>query len=160
MSWFFSVPPIFEAMLRVPHLASYRLDSLRWIAMMGTSVPVVLMERFHEQFPATTVIQGYGLTETHGPFTLVPLDKADLKRGSVGSLFPGAEVRVIDGQGRQLPAGESGEIIVRGPMVMKGYHNDPESTRERMRDGWLCTQGISAALMKTDFFTTWGEKMI
>ena len=142
VSWFFSVPPIFEAMLRVPHLASYRLDSLRWIAMMGTSVPVVLMERFHEQFPATTVIQGYGLTETHGPFTLVPLDKADLKRGSAGVPIPGAEVRVIDAAGQELPAGEAGEIMVRGPMVMKGYHNDPESTRERISDGWLYTGDI------------------
>ena len=142
VSWFFSVPPIFEALLRVPHIESYRLDCLRWIAMMGTSVPVALMERFRGRFPETTVIQGYGLTETHGPFTLVPLDAAEVKRGSVGIPIPGAEVQVIDGQGRQLPAGESGEIIVRGPMLMKGYHNDPESTRERIHDGWLYTGDI------------------
>ena len=142
VNWFFSVPPIFEALLRVPHIESYRLESLRWIAMMGTSVPVALMKRFREQFPTTTVIQGYGLTETHGPFTLVPLNMADAKRGSAGIPIPGAEVRVIDSEGQPLPAGESGEIIVRGPMVMKGYHNDPESTRERLRDGWLYTGDI------------------
>jgi acyl-CoA synthetase (AMP-forming)/AMP-acid ligase II len=142
VNWFFSVPPIFEALLRVPHIESYRLDSLRWIAMMGTSVPVALMERFREQFPATTVIQGYGLTETHGPFTLVPITMADAKRGSAGVPIPGADVRVIDSEGQPLPAGESGEIIVRGPMVMKGYHNDPESTRERLHDGWLYTGDI------------------
>ncbi len=142
VNWFFSVPPIFEAMLRVPHIESYQLDCLRWIAMMGTSVPVVLMERFREQFPVTTVIQGYGLTETHGPFTLVPLDAADRKRGSVGIPIPGADVRVIGEQGQELPVTEAGEIIVRGPMVMKGYHNDPEGTRERMRDEWLYTGDI------------------
>jgi long-chain acyl-CoA synthetase len=136
------VPPIFEAMLRVPHIEAYRLDTLRWIAMMGTSVPVALMERFRGQFPETAVIQGYGLTETHGPFTLVPLAAAETKRGSVGLPIPGAEVRVIDQDGQALPTGESGEIIVRGPMVMKEYHNDPDSTRERMRDGWLYTGDI------------------
>jgi len=142
VSWFFSVPPIFEALLRVPHIESYQLDCLRWIAMMGTSVPVVLMERFRKQFPVTTVIQGYGLTETNGPFTLVPLDAADRKRGSVGIPIAGADVRVIGEQGQLLPVTEAGEIIVRGPMVMKGYHNDPEGTRERMRDEWLYTGDI------------------
>jgi len=142
VNWFFSVPPIFDALLRVPHIESYALDSLRWIAMMGTTVPVFLMEKFHHQFPSTTVIQGYGLTETHGPFTLVPLDKADVKQGSVGIPFPKAEVRVVDDDGRELPSGQTGEIIVRGPMVMKLYHNDPASTRERIKDGWLYTGDV------------------
>jgi len=142
VNWFFSVPPIFDALLRVPHIEAYRLESLRWIAMMGTSDPVVLMERFRKQFPGTTVIQGYGLTETHGPFTLVPLDAADRKRGSAGLPIPGAQIRIIDEEGRPVPAGEAGEITVRGPMVMKGYHNDPQSTAERVRAGWLYTGDI------------------
>jgi long-chain acyl-CoA synthetase len=88
------------------------------------------------------VIQGYGLTETNGPFTLVSLEKADSKQGSVGSPIPKAEVRVVDDDGRELPSGQAGEIIVRGPMVMKFYHNDPGSTRERIHDGWLCTGDV------------------
>ncbi len=142
VNWFFSVPPIFDALLRVPHIETYALDSLRWIAMMGTTVPVSLMEKFHRQFPSTTVIQGYGLTETNGPFTIVPLDKADSKQGSVGSPIPKAEVKVVDDGGRELPPGQAGEIVVRGPMVMKLYHNDPDSTRERIQDGWLCTGDV------------------
>jgi long-chain acyl-CoA synthetase len=142
VSWFFSVPPIFDALLRVPHVETYSLESLRWIAMMGTSVPVSLMEKFHRQFSSTTVIQGYGLTETNGPFTLVPLEKADVKQGSVGIPIPGAEVKVVDDEGKELPTGEVGEIIVQGPMVMKLYHNDPESTRERIHDGWLYTGDV------------------
>ena len=142
VSWFFSVPPIFDALLRVPHIETYALDSLRWIAMMGTTVPVSLMDKFHRQFPSTTVIQGYGLTETNGPFTIVPLDKADSKKGSVGIPIPKAEVRVVDDGGRELPLGQAGEIVVRGPMVMKLYHNDPDSTRERIQDGWLCTGDV------------------
>jgi long-chain acyl-CoA synthetase len=142
VSWFFSVPPIFDALLRVPHVETYSLESLRWIAMMGTSVPVSLMEKFHRRFSSTTVIQGYGLTETNGPFTLVPLEKADVKQGSVGLPIPGAEVKVVDDEGKELPTGEVGEIIVQGPMVMKLYHNDPESTRERIHDGWLYTGDV------------------
>jgi long-chain acyl-CoA synthetase len=142
VNWFFSVPPIFDALLRVPHVETYQLDSLRWIAMMGTSVPVSLMEKFHRRFPSTTVIQGYGLTETNGPITLVPLEKAEAKRGSVGIPIPGAEVKIVDAEGKELPVGEAGEILVRGPMVMKLYHNDPESSRERLRDGWLYTGDV------------------
>jgi acyl-CoA synthetase (AMP-forming)/AMP-acid ligase II len=142
VSWFFSVPPIFDALLRVPHVESYSLESLRWIAMMGTTVPVSLMEKFHCQFPSTTVIQGYGLTETNGPFTLVPLEQADAKQGSVGIPIPRAEVKVVNDDGRALPPGDVGEIIVRGPMVMKLYHNDPESTQERIHDGWLYTGDV------------------
>ncbi len=142
VNWFFSVPPIFDALLRVPHVETYSLDSLRWIAMMGTSVPVTLMEQFQRRFPSTTVIQGYGLTETNGPITLVPLEKAEEKRGSVGIPIPGAEVRVVDAQDQAVPVGEAGEILVRGPMVMKQYHNDPESTRERIRGGWLYTGDV------------------
>jgi acyl-CoA synthetase (AMP-forming)/AMP-acid ligase II len=142
VSWFFSVPPIFEALLRVPHLERYALDSLRWIAMMGTSVPVPLMEKFNQRFPATVVIQGYGLTETNGPFTLVPLNKAEVKRGSVGIPIPGAEVKIVDAAGSELPCGESGEIIVRGPMVMKCYHNDPLSSSEKIQQGWLHTGDV------------------
>jgi long-chain acyl-CoA synthetase len=136
------VPPIFDALLRVPHVETYSLESLRWVAMMGTTVPVSLMEKFNRQFSSTTVIQGYGLTETNGPFTLVPLEKADVKQGSVGIPIPGAEVKVVDDEGKELPTGEVGEIIVQGPMVMKLYHNDPESTRERIHDGWLYTGDV------------------
>ena len=142
VSWFFSVPPIFEAMLRVPHIETYNLSSLRWIAMMGTSVPIPLMEKFHQQFPATAVIQGYGLTETNGPFTLVPLAAAETRKGSVGTPIPRAEVKVIDNEGKELPCGEAGEILVRGPMVMKCYHNDPYGTREKIKNGWLNTGDI------------------
>jgi acyl-CoA synthetase (AMP-forming)/AMP-acid ligase II len=142
VNWFFSVPPIFEALLRVPHIETYTLDSLRWIAMMGTTVPVSLMEKFHHQFTFTTVIQGYGLTETHGPFTLVPLNKANSKQGSVGIPIPGAEVKVVDDGDRELSPGQAGEIVVRGPMVMKLYHNDPVSTRERIHAGWLYTGDV------------------
>jgi len=142
VNWFFSVPPIFDALLRVPHVETYSLESLRWVAMMGTTVPVSLMEKFNRQFSSTTVIQGYGLTETNGPVTLCPLDKADTKQGSVGIPFPKAEVRVADDEYKELPPGQAGEIIVRGPMVMKLYHNDPESTRERIHDGWLYTGDV------------------
>jgi len=70
VSWFFSVPPIFDALLRVPHVGNYSLESLRWIAMMGTSVAVSSWINFTASFPQPRLDSGYGLTETNGPFTL------------------------------------------------------------------------------------------
>jgi long-chain acyl-CoA synthetase len=107
--------------------------------MMGTSVPVDLLNAFKSSFPNSTVIQGYGLTETSPFITLLPLEYAETKIGSIGRAVPRAEVRLINDRGEEVPADEIGELIVRGPMLMKCYHNNPEATRERIKDGWLYT---------------------
>jgi long-chain acyl-CoA synthetase len=97
------------------------------------------MKEFQKKFPHTIPIQGYGLTETSPFITLMPLEYAFDKMGSIGRPVPHAEVKIVDEEGKDLPRGEVGEIIVRGPMVMKGYHHNPEATRERIRNGWLYT---------------------
>jgi long-chain acyl-CoA synthetase len=139
INYFQGVPPIFQALLRVPHIEKYNTKSLWWVSMWGTSVPPILMKEFQEKFPHTIPIQGYGLTETSPFITLMPLEYAFDKMGSIGRPVPHAEVTIVDEEGKRLPSGEVGEIIVRGPMVMKGYHHNPEATRERIRNGWLYT---------------------
>jgi len=142
VSYFHSVPPIFEALINVPHRERFDVSSLRFVAMMGTSVPLPLMQQFKRVFPSVAVIQGYGLTETSPFITLLPMEYHEHKMGSIGLAVPHAEIKIIDESGGAVPDGEAGELIVRGPMLMKGYHGNSQATRERIRDGWLHTGDI------------------
>ena len=139
VTYFHSVPPIFEAILHVPNKERFDVGSLKYVAMMGTSVPIDLLNVFKKSFPTVTVIQGYGLTETSPFITLLPLEYAETKIGSMGRAVPRAEVKLVNDKGEEVPGSEIGELIVRGPMLMKCYHNNPEATRERIKNGWLYT---------------------
>jgi len=139
VTWFHAVPPIFQAMLKVPHLNEYDLSSLRFIGMMGTSVPLELLKNFKKVFPSVAVIQGYGLTETSPFITLVPAEYEQQKMGSIGLPVPHAEVKLLNEKGDEVPCGGVGELIVKGSMVMKEYHNNLELSQERIKNGWLYT---------------------
>jgi len=110
--------------------------------MMGTSVPVPLLRAFKTVQPHVKVIQGYGLTETSPMITLVEPDRAVDKLGSIGRAVPGVEIKIVDENGKEAPVGEPGEIITRGPHVMKGYFRKPEATAARIRGGWLYTGDV------------------
>ncbi len=142
VTFFHSVPPIFEALINVPHRDRFDVSSLQFVAMMGTSVPLPLMQNFRRVFPSVAVVQGYGLTETSPFITLLPIEYHEKKMGSIGRAVPHAEIRIIDESGKEMPDGEAGELIVRGPMLMKGYHGNAQATRERIRNGWLYTGDI------------------
>ena len=87
------------------------------------------------------IYEGYGLTEGTCVITSSPLH-AEAKPGSVGVPIPGTEIRIVDDEGRDLPPGEAGEIVVRGPQIMRGYRGRAEATAETVRDGWLHTGDI------------------
>jgi len=89
--------------------------------MMGTNIPLPLMQEFRQAFPTVKVIQGYGLTETSPYITLMPLEHADAKMGSIGLTVPEIALKLLDGNDKEVPQGDVGEIVVKGPMVMKGY---------------------------------------
>ena len=139
VTYFFGVPPIFQSILRVPHRERYQLKNLVYVSMMGTNVPLLLMQEFRRAFPTVKVIQGYGLTEASPSITLMPLEYADIKMGSIGLPVPEITLKLLDGNGKEVFSGDVGEIVVKGPMVMKGYHNNPEATQEMIKDGWLHT---------------------
>jgi long-chain acyl-CoA synthetase len=136
---FESVPIVFQLLLGVRNLASYDTGSVRIAAMMGTTIPVPLLRAFQSAQPHIKVIQGYGLTETSPLITLVEPETAETKIGSIGRPVVGVEVKVVDESGRDVPVGEPGEIITRGPHVMKGYFRKPEATAARVRNGWFFT---------------------
>ena len=110
--------------------------------MMGTTVPLSLMRAFKAAQPHIKVMQGYGLTETSPLITLTATQDADAKMASIGKVVPHVEIRIVDDGGNDVPQGEPGEIITRGPHVMKGYFRRPDATAERIRDGWFYTGDI------------------
>lgn len=139
---FESVPIVFQLLLGVKNLASYDTSSVKIAAMMGTSIPLPLLRAFQSAQPHIKVIQGYGLTETSPMITLVEPDKAAAKMGSIGRPVTDVEVKIVDEMGKELGIDEPGEIITRGPHVMKGYFRRPEATAQRIRNGWLHTGDV------------------
>jgi len=101
----------------------------------GAAMPVELLAEFEKTF-GVTILEGYGLSETSPTATF---NQADLPRkvGSVGLPIFGCEVKVVDLEGKELPANEMGEIVIRGHNVMKGYIGRPEATAEAIPDGWF-----------------------
>ena len=139
---FEGVPIIFQLILGVKNLADYDTSSVKIAAMMGTSVPLPLLQAFKQAQPHIKVIQGYGLTETSPLITLVEPERAVTKMGSIGRAVPGVEVRIVDENGNEVPVGEPGEIITRGPHVMKGYFRKAAATAERIHGEWLHTGDV------------------
>jgi acyl-CoA synthetase (AMP-forming)/AMP-acid ligase II len=139
VTWFHGVPPIFQMLLVDPNLDKYDLSSLKLLAMMGMSVPKTLLLTYQQRFPHITMTQGFGLTETSPILTFLKAKDSVRKIGSVGLPVRDAEVKVVDEGGKELPRGEAGDIIARGPMIMKGYYNNPEETKRVIRDGWFWT---------------------
>lgn len=139
---FHGIPLIFQLLLGIPNFKDYDTSSVEVAAMMGTTVPVSLMRAFKTAQPHIKVIQGYGLTETSPLITLTEPHQADVKMTSIGKAVPSVEIKIVDERGKELPVEEAGEIITRGPHVMKGYFRRPEATAERIREGWLYTGDI------------------
>jgi len=85
--------------------------------------------------------EGFGMTESSPVASVNPVDGSG-KLGSIGMPVPSTDMRIVDESGAVLPQGETGEIQIKGPQVMKGYYNRPEATAETIKDGWLCTGDI------------------
>lgn len=106
----------------------------------GAAMPVAVLRQFEAKFEVI-ILEGFGLSETSPVVTFNHIDCERLA-GSVGQPIAGVEVAIFDDSGQPLPAGEDGEIVVRGHNVMKGYYKRPEATAEAIRDGWFHTGDI------------------
>lgn len=136
------VPTMLQALLDAPGFSPARVQSLDRIAFGAAPMPADLLERALATWPKAEFFQAYGMTETAGA---VCIDIPSRRRGSaetmgtVGRAGLGSEIRIVDVAGVECPRGESGEIVVRGPMVTQGYWNLPGVSAQALRDGWLHT---------------------
>jgi acyl-CoA synthetase (AMP-forming)/AMP-acid ligase II len=137
-------PTLYQTILNHPDRAKLDSSSLRLAVTGAASVPVSLIEQMRSDLGFDTVITAYGLTEACGFATMCRRgDDAETIATTSGRAMPGIEVRVVDDDGRELPAGEPGEVVVRGYNVMAGYFENPTATAEAIdADGWLHTGDV------------------
>lgn len=136
------VATMFWLMLHSPNFDRYDLSSLRYIIYGGSPAPVELLGQLSRTFPHIQLGNVWGLTECTSIATLLPSRETLRIPESVGLPAPVLQVRVVDAVGREVPDGESGELIVKGPSVVRGYWRRPEATASTFKDGWLYTGDI------------------
>jgi len=134
---FAGVPAMFVALLYSPDADNYDTSSLQQCVSGSAPLPVAVLKGFEEKF-GCRILEGYGLSEASAAVTGHSLDMPQ-KPGSVGKPLPGVEVLVVDENDRPVLVDEIGEVIARGPNIMKGYYNMPVETEAAMRNGWLHT---------------------
>ncbi|GIL01341.1 MAG: putative fatty-acid-CoA ligase FadD [Alphaproteobacteria bacterium] len=137
-------PAIFHGMLQHPRRARFDTNSLRLGITGGSVVPATLIRRMRSELGFAGVVNGYGLTECGGYGTMCSADDdAEVIANTCGKPFPDTEVRIMGEGGTLLPAGEPGEVVIRGYITMRGYFNDPEATARTIdADGWLHTGDV------------------
>jgi long-chain acyl-CoA synthetase len=141
-----AVPTMLQKLFDHSDAQASSLASLRRIMTGGAPVPSALLKRILAAAPDVEVLTGYGLTEATALVTLtqVQLDPdGEIARGrTIGKVLDGMELAIRSEGGEILPAQATGEIVVRGPNLMKGYLHAPEDTRSALRDGWLHTGDV------------------
>ncbi|MCC7477526.1 AMP-binding protein [bacterium] len=131
-----AIPTMYRVLTQMQKARGFKVDSLKHALAGGEPLPPVVEQEFHEAF-GIPLWQGYGLTETSPVISFNT--RASNVSGTAGKPIRNVEIRIIDDEGRELPAGEVGEILVKGPGIMLGYHQRPDLTAEVIKDGWLHT---------------------
>ena len=160
------VPVMFAMITDCPKVGRYDLHSIRVCLCGASPLPTEVQERF-ERLSGVKISEGYGLTEA-GPTTHCNPIQGDHPQGSMGLPFPDTDARIVDEETgmRDIPTGEAGELIIRGPQVMQGYWRKTEDTQAVLRDGWLYTGDIVTRDehgffffldRKKDVIKPWGE---
>lgn len=143
-------PTMYIAVIHHPEVGNFDLSSIQICISGAAPLPLEVQERF-EKITGGKLIEGYGLTEA-SPVTHANNIWEKRKTGSIGIPFPDTIARVVHPEtGEEMPLGEIGELVVKGPQVMKGYWNRPEDTERTLRDGWLYT-GDLARMDNEGFF--------
>ena len=137
------VPTMYQALLDNAELAKTDFGSLRACISGGAPLAAELKARFEER-SGSVVIEGYGLTESSGVISCNPYEGVN-KTGSIGQPIPGTQVRLVDKEDphKDVPPGEPGELVAKGPQMMAGYWNKPEATGQVFVDGWLRTGDVA-----------------
>jgi long-chain acyl-CoA synthetase len=137
------VPTMYAALGNYANIAKYDLTSIRACISGGAPLMEKIKNRFVE-LTASKLVEGYGLSEAAPVTHTNPINGVN-KKNSIGIPIPDTECRIVDLESgdKEVPIGEAGELIIRGPQVMKGYWNQPEMTDEALRGGWLYTGDVA-----------------
>jgi long-chain acyl-CoA synthetase len=138
---FAGVPTMYNAMLHEDSREDRDTSSLKICCSGGSAMPGELMRSFEKAFDCK-ILEGYGLSETSPVASFNHPDK-ERKTGSIGTPIEGVEMKVVDDDGNDVEQGEVGEIVIKGPNVMKGYLNREDATAEVMNDGWFSTGDLA-----------------
>jgi acyl-CoA synthetase (AMP-forming)/AMP-acid ligase II len=137
-----AAPAMIRAILDLPGVEERDLSSVRVIIAGGEKMPIPYIERLRRTFPSAWLADAYGLTETVSGDTFLDRQSTISKLGSVGRPCQYLELAIWDEQGMPVPAGERGEIVLRGPKVFAGYWRDPDATAAAFAGGWFHTGDI------------------
>ncbi|MCW2625688.1 AMP-binding protein [Mycobacterium sp.] len=139
-TYFSAVPTIYTMLCGLPASVKPDTSSLRFAICGAAPASVELLEAFESRY-GIGVIEGYGLSEGSCASTVNPVD-GKRKPGTVGLPVPGQTIRIVDTAGRPVPDGQPGEVVIKGPNVMRGYLNRPEETAKTVVAGWLHTGDV------------------
>jgi len=139
-TYFSAVPTIYTMLAGLPEDVQPDTSSVRFAICGAAPASVELLERFESRY-GIPIIEGYGLSEGSCASTINPL-YGKRKAGTVGLPLAGQTIRIVDASGQPVADGEAGEVVIKGPNVMRGYLNRPEETATTIVDGWLHTGDI------------------
>jgi len=137
-------PAVFHLLLALPDIAKYDTRSITKCTTGASILPHETKNRLLKLFPNIKGIYDvYGCTEASPCLTILKAEDSLRKRECVGPPLPFLEIKIVDDQDQPVPVGEVGELICRGPNVMKGYYKDPQATMEALKGGWLHTGDLA-----------------
>ena len=133
------VSTTYAIMLNQSNLKSYSFPKLRYLTHAGGPMPSELLIRVQSVFAGKRIFLMYGQTEASARLTYLPPELLDVKKGSAGRAIPGVTLKIVKEGGEEARAGEVGEVCASGDNIMQGYWQDPHTTAEVLREGWLHT---------------------
>jgi acyl-CoA synthetase (AMP-forming)/AMP-acid ligase II len=139
---FAGVPTVYNILLRRSNLRSIPMPSLRRFLQAGGPLAPQRVAEMRAAVPTTKFYVMYGQTEATARISCLDPAHLDEKLGSAGRPLDNLTLRIVDEEGRELPAGQTGEVIVKGPSITLGYLNEPEESRRAFKDGWLQTSDL------------------
>ena len=151
------VPTLYSQLINHPDIKKYNLRTVRFCISGSSPLPPGVQKQFME-LSGGVLVEGYGLTESSPVTHANPLDKTlkTVKIGSIGLPWPDTDAKIVDTQTgtKELSTGQEGEMIIKGPQIMKGYWNLPNETKEVLRNGWLYTGDIAKMDQNGYFYIT------